>query len=264
MLNRILKPQLIARHSQMVLTPKVQQFGANPKTAKQKLAVKEESGSVVYKDEHIIEQARKQTQLEAKESLKYISQAFNNFEVLPDQQKEEMLPQDNAKVASNSYQKLIVDTYSSAKILNSLELGMLEETLQVFRDNLFNAPEMGRKTAPQLIANILEKQAEASPDSQCSSLLENYEGNSLQAARDIFNCMQIVLEFMDKSMKGLVSGDLSTFAVKQIQFAIETHLPKMEELQRDIQKLSESSVDKFYADNFKIDKEVYRLNEPQY
>jgi len=58
-----------------------------------------------------------------------------------------------------------VDTYSSAKILNSLELGMLEETLQVFRDNLFNAPEMGRKTAPQLIANLLEKQAEASPDS---------------------------------------------------------------------------------------------------
>ena len=59
-------------------------------------------------------------------------------------------------------------------------------------------------------------------------MIESYEGNAMQAARDITHCMQIVLEFMDKAMKGLVSGDVLTFAVKQIQFAIESHLPKME------------------------------------
>jgi hypothetical protein len=30
---------------------------------------------------------------------------------------------------------------------------------------------------------------------------------------------------MDKGMKGLLTGDLSTFAIKQIQLSIENHLP---------------------------------------
>ena len=93
-----------------------------------------------------------------------------------------------------------------------MELGLLEESLQIFRDNLFSLS--GRKSAPQLIANLLEKEASTSEES--AELLRGYEGKSLMAAKDIYHSMQIVLEFMDKGMKGLLSGDLSTFAIKQI------------------------------------------------
>jgi hypothetical protein len=46
--------------------------------------------------------------------------------------------------------------------------------------------------------------------------------------------MQVVLEFMDKSLKGLVSGDLSVFALTTIKQGIDKHLPKMEVIQNKI------------------------------
>jgi hypothetical protein len=33
--------------------------------------------------------------------------------------------------------------------------------------------------------------------------------------------MQVVLEFMDKGMKGLLTGDLSVYIIQQIQTSIE-------------------------------------------
>jgi len=47
--------------------------------------------------------------------------------------------------------------------------------------------------------------------------------------------MQIVLEFMDKSMKGMVSGDLSSFAINTIEKQIQGYLPRMEQIQKEIE-----------------------------
>ena len=44
---------------------------------------------------------------------------------------------------------------------------------------------------------------------------------------------------MDKGMKGMLTGDLSSFAVKTIQTTIEKQLPRMEELQMQIEQLDE-------------------------
>jgi TRAP-type uncharacterized transport system substrate-binding protein len=66
---------------------------------------------------------------------------------------------------------------------------------------------------------------------------------------------------MDKAMKGLVTGDLSSFAVKQIEKTIEAHLPKMELVQREIEKLEHSK--NFYS-GFNITENTYRLNAPNY
>jgi hypothetical protein len=41
-----------------------------------------------------------------------------------------------------------------------------------------------------------------------------------------------VLEFMDKGMKGLLTGDLSVLAIKEIRDQIEVHMPKISELER--------------------------------
>ena len=58
--------------------------------------------------------------------------------------------------------------------------------------------------------------SETDPNNLSAQLVSIYGGNTYQAALDIYRSMQILLEFMDKGMKGMVSGDLSTFAIKQI------------------------------------------------
>jgi hypothetical protein len=63
-----------------------------------------------------------------------------------------------------------MDTYQSVKLLGSLDLAVLEESLQIFRDNLFQS--QGRKKTPQLIASLLES-------SESHFLLSTYDGNTI-------------------------------------------------------------------------------------
>ena len=44
-----------------------------------------------------------------------------------------------------------------------------------------------------------------------------------EAARKIFQCSQVVLEFMDKGVKGLLTGDLNVWVLKKIQVVLEQH-----------------------------------------
>ena len=78
-----------------------------------------------------------------------------------------------------------------------------------------------------MIAVLLEKEVASNSDgsSRSADLVSSYGGNTFQASQDIYHSMQITLEFMDKGMKGMLSGDLSTFAVKQVEQVIEGALP---------------------------------------
>lgn len=38
-------------------------------------------------------------------------------------------------------------------------------------------------------------------------------------------------------MKGFLTGDMSAFAIKQIQISIEKQLPKMEEIEKEIEMI---------------------------
>jgi len=42
---------------------------------------------------------------------------------------------------------------------------------------------------------------------------------------------------MDKGMKGLLTGDLSAFAIRKMEQSIEEFIPKMQELQKEISEL---------------------------
>ena len=122
-------------------------------------------------------------------------------------------------------------------MLNSLDLGVLEEVLAVFREHLFEDRAQGKRK----IRGIFRREGEE------------------KLAKEVYSSLQIVLEFMDKSMKGLLSGDLSTFGLKTIQTSISKHLPRMEHLQKQIQELGQK--EDFY---FTIDKGVYSMNAPEY
>jgi len=75
--------------------------------------------------------------------------------------------------------------------------------------------------------------------------------------------MQIVLEFMDKGMKGMLTGDLSVYAIKQILMSIEKFLPKIEKIQKEIENVLEflnrnevglTSANEFFENNFMINR----------
>lgn len=83
--------------------------------------------------------------------------------------------------------------------------------------------------------------------------------------------MQIVLEFMDKGMKGLLTGDLSTFSIKTILSSIEKFMPRMEATYKEIEKVLEfidkenndADVSSFLQRNFAISNDAKR-HVPQY
>ena len=97
---------------------------------------------------------------------------------------------------------------------------MLDESLTVFRENIFSLS--GRKQIPHEIYQILEKQLikeehglvdEAEAESRTSiqeHLVEKKDQAALfEFSKQIYGSLQTVLEFLDKGMKGILSGDLT-------------------------------------------------------
>ena len=65
---------------------------------------------------------------------------------------------------------------------------------------------------------------------------------------------------MDKGMKGLLSGDLSSLAIKEIQRIIEKGLPQMEKVQSKIsrhleQRKTEMDLDEYIEERMAINAE---------
>jgi hypothetical protein len=134
-------------------------------------------------------------------------------------------------------------------LLNSVELGVLEECLRVFRGSLFATdPREARANTLEYIGEqisaalqeALAAEQEEGASQRMQQLVTSYGGDIAKMSEDLHHAMQIVLEFMDKGMKGMLTGDLSSFAVKTIQTTIEKQLPRMEELQMQIEQLDEA------------------------
>jgi hypothetical protein len=84
----------------------------------------------------------------------------------------------------NTYQKLIMDTYISVKFLNSLELGLQEEVLSIFRKNLFEKDTQ----SPKLIEEVMMKEYRKTRGSLDTSrnltvnLVDSYKGDVASAS----------------------------------------------------------------------------------
>ena len=86
--------------------------------------------------------------------------------------------------AKFNYFELILDTYQSAKLLNTLDLGLLDSSLEIFRENLFEYPDFGRRVTTKKIAQLFRDEIRASSDNSgedsgnpmLGKLLEAYGG----------------------------------------------------------------------------------------
>jgi hypothetical protein len=77
-----------------------------------------------------------------------------------------------------------------------------------------------------------------------------------EASHRIYMSLQVVLEFMDKGYKGLLTGDLCPLLIVDIQKSIEKYLTKVEQTNARISELQEKEkvLDLFLSQHFKFDK----------
>ena len=95
-----------------------------------------------------------------------------------------------------------------------------------------------------------------------------YDHNLFKVAQEVYHSLQVVLEFMDKGMKGLLTGDLSVYIIQQIQTSIEHFQRNLEDTQHEIEELLQKqiSLEQFYNDNFAVGGIIEQsvMNTPTY
>ena len=72
---------------------------------------------------------------------------------------------------------LITDCHDSVKFLNRLPMGVLEESLEIFRANIFSMAD--RKQIPTLIYKVLEKELQ---EQNVQEMVSKYDSSLLKVA----------------------------------------------------------------------------------
>lgn len=95
----------------------------------------------------------------------------------------------------------------------------MENCIASFRDNIFDPSK--RKTISEEFVVILKRDLPKQTMSKFSK--EQLE----DLAERVFQSLTVVMEFMDKGIKGLLTGDLSIYMLQSIETILEKHLNKL-------------------------------------
>jgi hypothetical protein len=93
-----------------------------------------------------------------------------------------------------------------------------------------------------------------------SNICSNEDFARKEATR-IFNSFLIVWEFLDRGMKGFLTGDLSYHLIKNAKSIIEKFMIELQNIEKEFQKIGIDPQD-FYESFFKIDQRFYKNNKP--
>lgn len=91
--------------------------------------------------------------------------------------------------------------------------------------------------------------------------ITNSKESSVREAKRIFNSFLIVWEFLDRGMKGFLTGDISYHIIKNSKQIIEKYIIELQSIENDFQKIGIEPSD-FYESFFKIDQGFYKNNKP--
>lgn len=69
--------------------------------------------------------------------------------------------------------------------------------------------------------------------------MQERDESLFEVANQVYASMQTVLEFMDKGVKGLLTGDLSVYIIQQIKLSIDKYMKEFEEISNQIKDLLE-------------------------
>lgn len=144
---------------------------------------------------------------------------------------------------------LIIETHRATEFLNKFSPKELDEYCLIFIKNIFAD---GIK-ADQIINMLYE------------AFNENYKNlhlnseQKLAVGKKIFESLLSIFEFMDRAMKGFLSGDLSYQLIKNANEIIDKYLKEIEDMEKNFLSLGLNPKD-FYDSFFKIDKKFYANN----
>lgn len=102
-------------------------------------------------------------------------------------------------------------------------------------------------------------------------MVQEYDQNVAALSEDVYYAMQISLEFLDKGMKGMLVGDLSSYALTTIEKIINRNEQKLNSIQKELEQALEemnqmentesaATVDSFYDSRFGIDEEKLQVS----
>jgi hypothetical protein len=144
---------------------------------------------------------------------------------------------------------LVTETYKGLEFLIKFSPKELDEYCLIFIKNIF-----AEGVDSQHIVDLLHK----SFDSNYKILHLNQDQKQV-VAKKIFESLLILFEFMDRGMKGFLSGDLSYHLIKNAKEIIEKYHKELEDLEKNFTQLGLDPSD-FYDSFFKIDKKFYTNN----
>ena len=145
-------------------------------------------------------------------------------------------------MANQNYKRLIFDAHESTKFLmSSLTLNQQGLVLEVVRNNILFKERRG--DISKLIRDTLQKSMETEQAGEEDSIDlkhiidTHYHGDLFKFSEEAYQACQILLEFMDKGMKGLLTGDLSVFAIPVIMEQIQIHQKRIIDLENELKDL---------------------------
>lgn len=144
---------------------------------------------------------------------------------------------------------MISETYKCLEFLNKFSPKELDEYCLIFIKNIF---------AEEIETTDIENMLYKAFDLNYNNLHLNQEQKQL-VGKKIFESLLTVFEFIDRAMKGFLSGDLSYQLIKNAKDIIEKYHKDLEDLEKNFTQLGLDPKD-FYDSFFKIDKKFYTNN----
>lgn len=144
---------------------------------------------------------------------------------------------------------MVTDTHKCLEFLNKFSPKELDEYCLLFIKNIF-----AEGVNSENIVDLLHRAF----DNNYKNLHLNQE-QKLAVGKKIFESLLMIFEFIDRGMKGFLSGDLSYQLIKNAQEIIEKYSKELEELEKNFVILGLDPKD-FYDSFFKIDKKFYSNN----
>ena len=129
----------------------------------------------------------------------------------------------------NIHLDLIVDTYEWVKFLNLIHYNAMENWLSIFREDIFNNEK--RNEIVNKFINVLNKDL---PKVQLSRFTKK---QIWEIAERIIQSLTVIMEFMDKGIKGLLTGDLTIYMLQKIEATLEKLYNKLTQTSKELESL---------------------------
>lgn len=157
-----------------------------------------------------------------------------------------------SELYNRNFKTLLMDCYKASKFINNLYTKESIKVLcEIFIDNIIktNDYSQNEKNTLKLIENfiLMKKNFDLS------------ESDLIKVSKITLNSFLYIYEFLDRGMKGFLTGDIHLNTIYSIQTILDEKIKELNEIEKDFIDLNLNMND-FYESMFKIDYDFFKLN----